>query len=374
MAEAKTRRGWGAGRSALLRGASVVGAAALAFGMLTSVGVSEAAAANHHGAHHHGHHKKGPLSFFSKVKHPTIKGTTINIVWNGTPEASQYSELLDAAVLESWGANVNKEFATSTAIGFADMLHGGSFLAESMTGVINAEKTGLHLAVDGLAEPRQDYEFVARPGISSLSQLSGKTIGVLDMQGLNGVQTDEMLKKANLSQSQVTIDNIGGQSNRLAALISGRIDATMLSHEAVDSLPKTYTVLYDWTKSTPSAYDDVWSSPESFIKSDPNAVLAMNEATLLGFVYFNKGHNNELFRLIHFVDQAATKSTVIPYLKQMRKLGACPDGSILNKHAMKLQEKAYKAVGGITSSPALSQWATIKFSRKAKKALGKAAR
>ena len=317
----------------------------------------------------------GPTLNIPAVNHPDVKGHKLEIVWEGTPEASQVTEILTAEILKQWGANVSFQFASGTAIAYADMLHGGAFLADSMVDVLNGFDTGVPLDVVGLAQPKQDYVFVARPGISSLTQLQGKTVGVLDMQGINGAQLLQVLALAHLKQSQVTIDQAGGQSERLAALLSGRLQATMLSHQALTQLSSNYKVLYDYTKSDPTLYDDMWSSSANFIKANSGDVVALNEATLLAFKIFNsKANDNEMFNVVHSIDPALSKSSTISYFDQMRTLDYAPNGSVMNAAALTTQEKQYKAVGAITASPPLSDWAYLKFGTKALSLLGSAAK
>lgn len=361
------------GRPGLLGRAAVTGVAVLALGMFA--GVAEASPANVQSVHEtHKVHKGTGGLILPKVKHPTVRGVPMTFIFVATPNEGVTTELLDIAILRKWGAHVKTEFATSTAVAFADILHANApFLSESITGVINSEKTGIHLVVMGLATPREDFEFVARPGINSLSQLAGKTIGVFDMQNQTGVQVDEILKMAHLSLNQVTIANIGGQANRLAALLSGRIDACSLGHAPAAELPKSYKVLYDWTKSDPKTYTDVWSTPNKYLKSHPKVIIALDEATLLGFRYYNQGHDKELFHLLHAVDSAYKPGTVIPYLNEMRNLGGFPDGSMLSASSLKVQEKLNEAVKAITSAPPLSVWAQTRLNAKAKRMLGKAA-
>lgn len=311
----------------------------------------------------------------AKVPHPNLKGLHLNMVWNGTPEASQITEVHSANILKSWGASITEQFATGTPVAYADMLHGGSFLADSMVDVLNGFNSGVPLTSVALAQPRQDYVFVARPGITSLSQLAGKTVGVLNMQGINGAQLLTVLKLAKLSINQITVNDTGGQSERLAALLSGRIDATMISHQALLELGPTYKVLYDYTKQDTALYDDLWSARPSFIKQHPQAVVALNEADLLSCVYFNNPKNDSaMFAEIRAIDPALTRNSTIPYFDSFRKTNPCPDGTILNAKSLQSQEGTYKAIGAITSTPPLSSWIATNFGVVALKKLGKYAR
>src|SRR6202042_2800762 len=84
--------------------------------------------------------------------------------------------------------------------------------SEAVTGGVSAIAAGVPLVDFALAQPRQDYVLLGRPGITKLSQLKGKKIGVQDTTGVNYAQALLALKAAGLSTSDVSIVAVGGQS------------------------------------------------------------------------------------------------------------------------------------------------------------------
>lgn len=309
------------------------------------------------------------------VPHPNVRGLHLNFFWEGTPESSNMTEVYAANVLKSWGAHVTFGFAPGTAIAYADMQHGGTFLWDSMPDVLAGFNTGVNLEAVGMAQPRQDYVFITRPNITSLTQLKGKTIGVLDMQGANGAQAIIVLKKAGLSLSQVTIDAGGGQSERLAELISGRVDGTMLSHAAELTLAgQGYHVLYDYTKQDSTLYDDLCSSPASWVKKHPQAVVALNEADFLSFVAFdNPKSDGAMFKMIAGIDPALTRASTVAYFNLVRSLHMYPPGSVMTAAALQAQESLYKSLDAISATPPLSAWVNLSYQQQALKKLGRLA-
>lgn len=353
-----------------LPAAAVVGAAVLV-SSIASAGVSSAATSRTNVAAV----SARSVSSAASVSHPNVKGLHLEFVWDGTPEASQIIEVMAADTMKQWGAKVSFQFAAGTSIAYADMIHGGSFLADSMVDVLNGFNAGVPLTIVGLAQPTQDYVFVARPGINSLSQLAGKTIGILDMQGANGAQLLTVLKAAGLAIGQVTVDDAGGQSERLAALESGRIDATMLSHEALQALGSGYKVLYDYTKQDRGLYDDMWSVKPAFVTQHPQAIEALDEAELLAYVQYNKkASDGMMFNEIRAIDPALTRSSTVSYLDELRNLDAYPDGTVMQAQSLQSQEGAYKSLGAITAAPPLSSFANLKFGQLALNLLGKNAK
>jgi NitT/TauT family transport system substrate-binding protein len=75
-----------------------------------------------------------------------------------------------------------------------------------------------------------DYWLVSLPQIKSAGQLKGSVIGVSGLTGASFTATQLALRKLGLNPSKdVTIVAVGGTPERLAALRSGRIQATLLN-------------------------------------------------------------------------------------------------------------------------------------------------
>lgn len=99
---------------------------------------------------------------------------------------------------------------------------------------IAASLSGADIIIIGTYFNKHTYSIVARPGIRSPQELKGKKIGVLSVVGLNAIVVNTALKHWRMDEKSVTLVRAGGSRDRLTALQSGLIDATMLTGAFVE--------------------------------------------------------------------------------------------------------------------------------------------
>ena len=99
---------------------------------------------------------------------------------------------------------------------------------------IAASLSGADIIIIGTYFNKHTYSIVARPGIRSPQELKGKKIGVLSVVGLNAIVVNTALKHWGMDEKSVTLLRAGGSRDRLTALQSGLIDATMLTGAFVE--------------------------------------------------------------------------------------------------------------------------------------------
>ena len=99
---------------------------------------------------------------------------------------------------------------------------------------IAADLSGADIIIIGTYFNKHTYSLVARPTIKSPQELRGKKIGVLSPVGLNQIVVNAALKHWRMDEKSVTLIRAGGSRDRLAALQSGLIDATVLTGAFVD--------------------------------------------------------------------------------------------------------------------------------------------
>lgn len=93
---------------------------------------------------------------------------------------------------------------------------------------------------------------VAREEIAAPQDLVGKTLGVSDLGGSNDQLTRFVLEDLGLDpEVDVTIISVGGESTRVASLLSGAIDAALMDKGLKDSVvePNDLNVLFDFQTS-----------------------------------------------------------------------------------------------------------------------------
>jgi NitT/TauT family transport system substrate-binding protein len=300
----------------------------------------------------------------------SISGARFTMMLQSTANANKVVEVHAVNLLKAQGVNASvqwNEGAPNVAI--TQLMHGDiDAYSEAVTGGVSSVQSGVNIMDFALAQPRQDYVFLAKQGINTLADLKGKNIGVQDTTGVNYAQALLVVQKAGLTPKDVNIVAVGGQSTRLPALVAGRVDATMLSHSAQIQLAgKGFNTLFDYTKEASNLYDDnVFATPDWLSKNKAVAV-AFNKALLDSFKWFNDPANadavvNEAMQ----VQPAADRSAITELFKQLRDAGAYPNGTILDPSLLDQQQKLYKDAGALKDTVPVNKWADDSYGKQAK--------
>ncbi len=99
---------------------------------------------------------------------------------------------------------------------------------------IAADLAGADILIIGTYFNKHTYSIVARAGLRLPQELRGKKIGVLSVIGLNQIVVATALRHWGIDEKSVTLVRAGGSRDRLTALQSGLIDATVLTGAFVD--------------------------------------------------------------------------------------------------------------------------------------------
>jgi len=306
-------------------------------------------------------------------KTSTLKGQRFYLMIQSSPTTSKIIQGHMINILKNQGVDAQIKWnATSSNVAIAQLQSGDvDGFSNAVAGGLGAALAGIPLVDFALVNPREDYVFITRPDVTSLSQLKGKSIGVLDTTSINYPQELIVLKKAGMDAGDVKTVIAGGQSSRLAALVSGRLDGTMLSHAAaIQLVPQGYHVLYDFTKQSASMYDDNIFAMKSWLASHKELAIAVNKAILQTFKWFNNPKNEdavvqEAMALAPGSDAATTKQL----FDILRGLHWAVEKATLNIPTLKFEQALFTQVGAVKGTLAVGNWANVAYANAAKKAL-----
>lgn len=314
-----------------------------------------------------------PTSATAPSSSPTaaaLSGQRLTLMIQGSGDVSQVVEAHAMKLLKEQGVKTDIQYnSSSTNVAIAELRSGTiDIFGAGLTSAIGAVGAGIPLVDFALAEPRQDYVFLARKGINTLADLKGKKIGVQDTTGVNYAQALLVLQKAGISVKDVSIVPTGGQSVRLPALVSGRVDATMLGHNAELKLAgKGYTTLFDYTRDASTLYDDNFYATKSWLGQHKALAVAVNKALLDSFVWFSNPSNSDaVVQEALAISPADDKAKTATLFTILRKLGAYPPGVILDKQAVAAQQTLYVQAGAATKSTPVDQWVDTSYAEQAK--------
>ena len=114
-------------------------------------------------------------------------------------------------------------------------LLGGSIQMTQTAGssAMLAAMRGAPVVIVATLENKLPFQLIARPEIKEPQQLRGKTIGINRFGGSNDTAVLMALKAWKMDPREITMLQTGGTQSRMAALMSGRIDATVQSYPEI---------------------------------------------------------------------------------------------------------------------------------------------
>ena len=118
-------------------------------------------------------------------------------------------------------------------------LRGGQIATQALAGgdppivnigtVVQANLTGFSLVLVAAVETSYDQIVFARPGITRLEQLKGKKFGISGFGAATHYATLILMKHLNFDPKDLTLLPTGPDAERLAAMVTGKIDATFFT-------------------------------------------------------------------------------------------------------------------------------------------------
>jgi ABC-type nitrate/sulfonate/bicarbonate transport system substrate-binding protein len=153
----------------------------------------------------------------------------------------------DLKIFDKYGLDVEVIMITGSARSIAALLGNSTqFSTGSATGPLAAAVKGSDLKVIAASYNKFPYAFVVNPDIRSPKDLRGKKVNILNFGGSNDLALRLALKEWGLKLSDIQVIVGGDAPTRLASLMTGRTDATILSPPHLTIAVKSgYRVLAD---------------------------------------------------------------------------------------------------------------------------------
>ncbi len=139
-------------------------------------------------------------------------------------------------IFDRYGVQARPVFIPSAANSMKALLSGDTQGTQtSGSAAINAILNGADLVIIAASYNLLPYNFFAGKGITKPEDLKGKKIGILNFGGVTEYATMMLLKDWGLDpRRDVTVIQIGNDPTRLAALVAGSIQGTVLTHPAMN--------------------------------------------------------------------------------------------------------------------------------------------
>jgi NitT/TauT family transport system substrate-binding protein len=203
----------------------------------------------------------------------TPEKTKLVIVQGSSPDFTQIALSKAFENLKAKGIEVEFQSVDDTDVATRAVIAGqADITVNSLFFGINAKKEGIPLITIMVDAQSLDYLLVSVPAVTDVSQLAGKKVGINKPGDLGATVADQCLKFSNVDVATVDFVQVGGTSARMAALLSGQIDAAPAhAAEAInaaqkgglnqlvncgeaigDFLQTGATVTQDWLKANPN--------------------------------------------------------------------------------------------------------------------------
>ncbi len=207
--------------------------------------------------------------------------------------------------------------------GIAAVLSGETHFTTSASSSLSAILTGSPMKIVYTNADRPGYElWSSAPEIRTLSDISGKSVGIAGRGDTMEISTRLLLAKHGLNPDGVTFAALGFGSGRLAAVESGAVAAAILGVADVERLkqdgPPSGHRLADVSQEVKMLYTGV-ATGDRLIAEDPQLVYTFLRGTLKAREYFKRykdetlailGKYNELPREINEPDYESVLTTM----------------------------------------------------------------
>lgn len=196
----------------------------------------------------------------------------------------------EGKLYEKHGLDAEVITVNGSGIGSKALISGGLDIIPIATPtVIAANLAGADMAVLAHTMPGVIHAMMVKPEIKRVEDLRGKKIGVSSLGSLTDFLVRTIAKKKGLNPDRdLALIVMGGDSERLAALRTGAVDASAMSHPGYGRARRLgFSMLWDSAKEIDYPWMEITTRRET-IKKDREMVTSYMKAHLEGIALFKK--------------------------------------------------------------------------------------
>jgi ABC-type nitrate/sulfonate/bicarbonate transport system substrate-binding protein len=189
--------------------------------------------------------------------------------------------------------------------------------------VIQASLRGHNLALIAAVETNYDQIVFARPGITRVEQLKGKRFGVSGFGSATHYASTILVKHMNIDPKDLPLLPAGPDAERLAALSTGKIDATFFSSSAAPTARKMgFVELLNIADLGVEVQGNGFATSRAYIQSNRDTVTAALKGFVeaIYFIYANKNEAQRVFaKYMRTNDRDVLEDSYNGYIKTIPK-------------------------------------------------------
>jgi ABC-type nitrate/sulfonate/bicarbonate transport system substrate-binding protein len=239
-------------------------------------------------------------------------------------------------------------------------------------GSIPAMLGGARLKILQVSTDKPSQYLVVSPKITNVKQLSGKTVAISDASGNSTLLFRELLAKNGVAVDTVQMRALGEPSVRFGALLSGTVDATMITiGNARLAQAKGFRILL-YSGDYVSSLSANLETSDDKIQSSPDEVYRVVKATLKGQIFYHRNANEatkfimEALRLNDFNEAKEIWRERDKQASDLAKIGrASEEVMTTNIERVREQMRAVGATSRVKGPVTLDQVYDFSFAKKA---------
>jgi NitT/TauT family transport system substrate-binding protein len=210
-------------------------------------------------------------------------------------------------------------------------VQGGSTLTQAVVGgsvdiaqngytpAISAAVQGADIVLIGGISNKLPFQLVTKASVTGAAELKGQAVAISRYGSSTDTAAEIALKHLGLARSDVSILQLGGPTNRIAALMSGQIAGTMEQYpETGELVQRGYRVLVDVTSIAGDYPNTSYVTSRAYLKSNPEAVKKFMMAMATA-IHEYKTHPEEAMELtakfLSVKDPAIMRAAYEAYVK-----------------------------------------------------------
>ncbi|MSP41482.1 MAG: ABC transporter substrate-binding protein [Deltaproteobacteria bacterium] len=223
----------------------------------------------------------------------------------------------DLRIFDKYNLDVEAIMITGSARSIAALIGNSTqFSTGSATGPLAAAVKGSDLKVIAASYNKFPYAFVVNPEIRSAKDLRGKKVNILNFGGSNDLALRLALKEWGLKLSDIQVIVGGDAPTRLASLMTGRTDATILSPPHLTMAVKSgYRVLADMGDMSANFPQSTLNVKGSYMRENRDLVkrFVRAYAEAIHVIKTSRDRTMKIFAKRMGVDDAAMVSSTYDY-------------------------------------------------------------
>ena len=205
----------------------------------------------------------------------------------------------DGGIFARYGLDIELIFISGSTRGIQSLIAGDvSFVGATGTAVINGKLAGSDIAIISSLTNTLPYYIIGNPAIKSPENLKGKSAGV----HIPGTAADFALrlalKRAGLSYKDIKAVTVGGSAARIAAVMSGQLDFTIVPEaEKIRGEQGGLKVIMDMAKLNIPFQLTCTVTSKKMIRENPDTVRRMVKSTA-ETVHYYKTHKEQVIKIM----------------------------------------------------------------------------